>query len=175
MKKILLFFTMLVTTAASYAQDDKLSAADNGRREAPSVEQITMDMINLLDLSDEQGEKLKALNEEYADVVRMPGRRGQFRRGDGPRMRPAPEGELQQAPQEGVQATPKLDGEKVKLGEGQQRPQMERRDNPQREKMRARREEYQQKLEKVLTAEQLEKLRSMRPEPRGPRGPRLRQ
>ena len=169
MKKILLFFAMLVTTAAGYAQDDKRSATDEGRREAPSVEQITTEMINNLGLSDEQGEKLKALNEEYADVLRAPGPRGHFR---GPRMRPAPEGELQQAPQEGVQQAPRLEGQKVKQGDAQQRPQMLRRDNPQREKMRARFEEYQKKLAEVLTPEQLEKMRSMRPEPRGPRGPR---
>ena len=163
---------MLVTVASGYAQDDRqfTAKADEGKREAPSVEQITIDMINHLGLDNDQAAKLKELNTEYADVVSAPGPRGRFghpeRRGDGPRMRPAPEGDQQQTPPEGVQKVPKLDGQKLQTGDGQQRQRMDRRDNPQREQMRARRAEYHQKLEKILNADQLEKLHSMRPGPR---------
>ena len=178
MKKILLFFAMLVTVTAGYAQDDKQCCkAKDGKEckegkdcsdskdKAPSVEQITMDMVSQLQLDEKQAAQLKALNEEYAEVLRAPGRHhgpGHHRRGPrGPRqdmMAQAQDGaqqeELQQAPQ---------------MSRREGRPRLESRDDSKRGEMHAKRAEYEQKLNEILTPEQQEKLRSMRPEPRGQR------
>lgn len=64
------------------------------------------------------------------------------------------QGELQQAPQ---------------MSRREARPGMERRDDGKREQMRAKRAEYEQKLNGILTADQQEKWRSLRPAPRGMR------
>ncbi len=173
MKKILLFFAMLVTVTAGYAQDDKqccgkCNDCKEGKEckdckdKAPSVEQLTADMVSQLQLDEKQAAQLKALNEEYAEVLRAPGRHrghGRFQRGPQPprqemRAQDGEQGELQQAPQ---------------MSRREARPGMERRDDGMREKMRAKRAEYEQKLNGILTADQQEKWRSLRPAPRGMR------
>jgi hypothetical protein len=175
MKKILMMFAMMATVACGYAQDDKKSDQKCDQKcdekceqkcdgqcckedKAPSVEQITTDMINQLGLNEDQGTRLKELNAEYADVVSGPRHGGHHRQ-----FRAAPGAEPSQG---GLQQAPRRE---FRRAEGQQ---MKRRDNPQREQMRARHQEYQQKLEKILTADQMEKLRSLRPERRGPRSRR---
>lgn len=181
MKRFLLFFAMLVTVTAGYAQDDKQCCkAKDGKEckdckegkdckdckdKASSVEQMTMDMVSQLRLDEKQAAKLKALNEEYAEVLRAQGRHhgpGHHRRGPrGPRqdmMSQAQDGaqqeELQQAPQ---------------MSRREGRPRLESRDDSKRGQMRAKRAEYEQKLNEILTPEQQEKWRSLRPGPRGQR------
>ena len=178
MKKILLFFAMLVTVTAGYAQDDKqccgkcndckegkeCKECKDCKDKASNVEQLTADMVSQLQLDEKQAAQLKALNEEYAEVLRAPGRHhghGRFQRGPQPsrqdmrsQAQDGEQGELQQAPQ---------------MSRREARPGMERRDDGKREQMRAKRAEYEQKLNGILTADQQEKWRSLRPAPRGMR------
>ena len=90
MKKILLFFAMLVTVTAGYAQDDKqccgkcndckegkeCKECKDCKDKASNVEQLTADMVSQLQLDEKQAAQLKALNEEYAEVLRHEENRG---------------------------------------------------------------------------------------------------
>ena len=153
MKKV--FLTLVAAMAMSYATAQEMPARDNDRTEM---------MTRQLDLTPEQAEKVKALNEKYPELMRFNrgGHRPGGRPGDGPR----------------PNRDQKVDGT---TGATAQQPQQMQR--PSREEMekrmqerRKQREAYEAELKTILTEEQFEKYEKSKPQPRGPRpgfgGPR---
>lgn len=155
MKKIVMILAMAATVTFGYAQDDQQSK----RMQPPTPEQMTQRMAEELGLNEQQTQQLQALNAEYKDVLAGPG----MHRGHGRPMR---------RDSQGGQQPPQFDKPQDGPAFGQ-RPQMS---DEQREQMRAkmeemkvRRDEYDQKVQQILTKEQYEKMKQMRPN-RGMRG-----
>ena len=156
MKKV--FLTLVAAMAMSYATAQEMPSRDNDRTEM---------MTRELDLTPEQAEKVKALNDKYPELMRFNrgGHRPGGRPGDGPR----------------PNRDQKVDGTTGATAQQPQQPQQMQR--PSREEMekrmqerRKQREAYEAELKTILTEEQFEKYEKSKPQPRGPRpgfgGPR---
>ena len=160
MKKIVMILAMAATVTLGYAQDDKKCCGNCDKQQPPTKEQMMQRITDELGLTDQQAKDLAALNEEYADVLEGPGHHGPGHHGKHGkpggkpgmhRQQPQADQQLAQAPQR-----PQLTDE--------QRQQMQAK----REQAKVRRDEYDQKVQQILTAEQYEKMKTMRPQ-RGPR------
>ena len=153
MKKV--FLTLIAAMAMSYAMAQEMPARDNDRTEM---------MTRQLDLTPEQAEKVKALNEKYPELMRFNrgGHRPGGRPGDGPR----------------PNRDQKVDGTTGATAQQQQpmqRPSREEMEKRMQER-RKQREAYEAELKTILTEEQFDKYEKSKPQPRGPRpgfgGPR---
>lgn len=126
MKKIVLTMVALLSMTAMMAQ------SENAERKAPkqvTPAEMTANMAKTLNLTEEQTTKVGALNEEYKDYLRGP------RMGGG--RPPKADAKTGATPQEGKGRPELTDEQKAKMKEH-----------------RAKREEYDKKLQQVLTADQ---------------------
>lgn len=153
MKKV--FLTLVAAMAMSYATAQEMPSRDNDRTEM---------MTRELDLTPEQAEKVKALNEKYPELMRFNrgGHRPGGRPGDGPR----------------PNRDQKVDGTTGATAQQPQQPQRPSREEMEKrmQERRKQREAYEAELKTILTEEQFEKYEKSKPQPRGPRpgfgGPR---
>lgn len=140
MKKIVMTMVALLTMTAAVAQSEN----GNGQRKAPkqmTPTEMTTRMAKDLKLTDEQKQKVQALNEEYKDYLGGPGM-GRHR---GPR----PDAQTGATTQQGQQEQQAQQGQ-----QGRQRPQFTDEQKARMKQHRAKREEYDQKLKLILTDEQ---------------------
>jgi hypothetical protein len=163
MKKIVMTMIAALTMTAAMAQQ-----SDNQQRRAPrkmDAQQMTERMAKELGLDDSQKAKVLELNKEYQDVLGGPGM------GRGPRGHhhgPRPDSLRQQ----------KTDGQTGASEQTAQRPKRPELSEEQKAEMKlrqAKREEYDQKLNAILTAEQQKKMKQMRKGRHGGRGPKAQQ
>ena len=143
MKKIVLMMVALLSMTAVQAQESNNQQSEHHFRGPRQMtpEQVTERMTNNLKLTDEQKTKVLALNKEYEQVIGGPGMRGP-RPGRG-------NGEAQN---------------------GQQRPERPQLTDEQREAIKQRMEKYQEyekKLQEILTEDQYKQYRESRPGRRG--------
>lgn len=143
MRKLFVSLALVLSITTATAQDN-----EGQRRQQPQVDRTEM-MVKEYGLDAAQTEKLKELNEKYADLFRF-GRPGGMRGGMPGGMAPGarPEGGQVRAPQEGQVRT---------MPEGQRppRPQggdFEKRMQERREKMEA----YEKELKEIMTESQYE-------------------
>lgn len=149
MKKIALTMMALLTMMTAVAQKD-----DNNARKAPkkpTAEEMTNRMTEQLGLTDKQKSKVLALNKEYADVLGGPGM-------GRPHMGPRPDGNTgatEQAPE-------KKERPQMTDAQKKERPQLTDAQKKEMEQKMAKRKEYDGKLKKILTDEQMQKYQQMR-------------
>lgn len=150
MKKVILFFALMLTVSVSANAQD-----DNSKRKMPSKEEmaqnITDRMASKYGLSDKQKTKLLELNKEYADKMPRPHRGGAPRGGNF-----------------------KKNDTKTDANTGASqpaRPSKEEMDKKM-EQMKQNREAYNSKLKEILTDEQYKKYTEDQQKQRPPRGPR---
>lgn len=152
MKKIVLTMAALLTMMTAVAQQD-----DNNERKAPkkpTPEEMTNRLAEQLKLTDKQKTKVLALNKEYEDVIGGPGM-GM----GGRRMGPRPDGPRPDG-QTGATAQPSQQRERPQLTDAQRKEMQQRMEK---------RQEYDAKLKKILTDEQLQEYQKMH-QHRGGRG-----
>lgn len=155
MKKLMMALVAAMMMSASAMAQDNQQQGRQPRQFNPEemAKQRTEQMVKEYGLTEEQGKKLLDLNTKFMDKMPMMGRG--FRGGQRGQ-RPQTDGERPQREETAPQ------------GERPQRPQF----NP--EEMRKNMEEYNAELEKILTAEQLQKYKDnmQRRMQRGPQGNR---
>ncbi len=144
MKKIILMTVALLTMTTAMAQ------GNDKERRAPkqmTAEEMTSRMTKDLSLTADQKAKVLSLNKEYKDYIGGPGMGG-------------PGG-------------PRPDGNAKKSDDKQQRPELPQMTDAQKKQMKthqAKRQEYNKKLQKILSSEQYQKYQKQQKQ--GPRGQR---
>lgn len=164
MKKIALTLVALLTMTAAMAQQ-----SDNKERRGPrkiDAQEMTDRMAKELSLDDKQKAKVLELNKEYQDVLGGPGMGRGPRGGRGGHRGQRPDSLKKTDGQTGAtQQTPQA-------GERPQRPQLTEAQKAEFEKRQAEREEYNQKLNKILNGDQQKKYKEMQHRGGRGRGPR---
>lgn len=140
MKKLLLMMVAIMTVTMASAQDEQM----RGQRPRGQRMDRTEMMTKEYNLTKEQQEKVKALNEEYSSLFRMPGRGG---RGQGMRNGKGPRGNQPNA--EGK----KTDGQTGATAQNGQRPSREDMQKWMQER-EAKQKEYDGKLKNILSKDQ---------------------
>ena len=165
MKKIVMTMVALLTMTAAVAQDNERRERREFKK--PTPEEMTNRMAESLKLDDKQKDKVLELNKEYESVLMGgPGMGRGFGRGQrGPR----PDGES---------------GATQNNGQQRPRPQLPELTDEQKAQMKQqmeKRQEYDKKLQKILTDEQYKTYQEQHQRrggrggfggPRGQRGPR---
>ena len=165
MKKIVMTMVALLTMTAAVAQDNERRERREFKK--PTPEEMTNRMAESLKLDDKQKDKVLELNKEYEGVLMGgPGMGRGFGRGQrGPR----PDGES---------------GATQNNGQQRPRPQLPELTDEQKAQMKQqmeKRQEYDKKLQKILTDEQYKTYQEQHQRrggrggfggPRGQRGPR---
>lgn len=154
MKKMIWLLTAVFAVTTASAQEN------NGQRERQHFDRTEM-MVKEYNLNADQAEKVKALNEQYADLFIMRGRgfgRPGGPRGMAPQTEQKPEGQTGATAQ---QRQPRRDRQMPN------REEMEKRMKERREKMEA----YNAELKKIMTPEQfdayekrMQEMRNRRPQ-----------
>ena len=158
MKKMALTLIALLTIMAAMAQE-----SDNKERRTPrkpDAQQMTDRMAKDLGLNDKQKAQVLQLNKEYQDVLGGPGMGRGPRGGRGHHHGPRPDaqtGATEQAP---------------KADKRPDRPQMTEAQKAEFKKHQAKREEYNKKLQEILTADQQKKWQESHKRRGRGRGPR---
>ena len=157
MKKIVMTMVAMLTMTAAMAQQ-----SDSKERRAPrkiDAQEMTDRMARELGLDDQQKAKVLSLNKEYQDVLGGPGM------GRGPRgghHGPRPDAKKRQKPDGETGATEQAPKDRPQAGEGHKRPELTDAQKAEMKKHQAKREEYNKKLNDILTADQQKKLQEMR-------------
>lgn len=140
MKKLLMMIVAIMTVTMASAQDEQMRRQ---RPQGPRMDRTEM-MTKEYNLTKEQQEKVKALNEEYSSLFRMPGRGG---RNMGPRPN--------NGNNDGQQARPqrRTDGQTGATAQNGQRPSREEMQKMRQER-EAKQKEYDGKLKEILTKDQ---------------------
>ncbi len=155
MKKLLLMIVAIMTVTMATAQNEQMNRQRPDRQRMDRTEMMTKEY----NLTKEQQEKVKALNEEYSSLFRMPGRGG---RNMGPRQNNGNNGQPQARPQR------RTDGQTGASAQNGQRPSREEMQKMMQER-EAKQKEYDGKLKDILTKDQYsayekrqEEMRQMR-------------
>lgn len=153
-KIIFLFCAFLSTVTFCIAQDNVATKAE---RRAEMIKKATERMKNELSLTEEQAQKIEALNTEYLPKMRQG--RPHFRNAKG--MRPDSVSKDKKCPKKcscSNDNTEKCDTAKIGKCKEVTKEEMDKK----REEMRSIRKEYNDKLNEILTPEQQEKYKSLR-------------
>ncbi len=151
MKKLLFTLVALLSMTTVMAQNQ------NGAPQPPKKkthQEITTEMNTQLKLSADQKTKVAALNKEYQDVLNGPGPGGP----GGPGM--------------GKGNPPKMDGKASSSNGRPEPPQMTEAQKKQMKQHQAKRQEYEKKLQGILSADQFKSYQKMRPQQKGPKPPK---
>ena len=174
MKKIALTLIALLTIMAAMAQE-----SDNKERRIPrkpDAQQMTDRMAKDLGLNDKQKAQVLQLNKEYQDVLGGPGMGRGPRGGRGHHHGPRPDGKQgQKAKVKSDQQTDAQTGateQAPKTGKRPDRPQLTEAQKAEFKKHQAKREEYNKKLQEILTADQQKKWQESHKRRGRGRGPR---
>lgn len=171
MKKIALTLVTLLTMTAAMAQQ-----SDNKERRAPrkiDAQEMTDHMAKDLGLDDKQKAKVLELNKEYQDVLGGPGMGRGPHGGHGRHHGPRPDGK-QDSKSEAKkdQQTDAQTGATEQAGQKPQGPQLTEEQKAEFKKQQAKREEYNKKLNEILTADQQKKWQESHKRNGRGRGPR---
>ncbi len=151
MKKILFTLVALLSMTTAMAQDK------NGAPQPPKKkthQEITTEMNTQLKLSADQKTKVAALNKEYQDVLNGPGPGGPGGPGMG-------------------KGNSSKNGNKAGNSDGRpEPPKMTDAQKKQMQQHHAKRQEYEKKLQGILSADQYKSYQKMRPQHKGPKLPK---
>lgn len=152
-KRMVLTLIAALTMTAAMAQSSNCSHGDDhGAPQGMFVQQLTSQLMEKLGLSTAQQKKVKKLNEDYADIFKMPA--------EGPGGQGCPGG----APQGKPSQRPDHDGNSSAKG---QRPELTDSQKAEMKANRTKREEYQKKLKAILSDSQYQSYQSMQPQRQG--------